>query len=341
MTSIELQILKIEGLESGTVCRVLLDNEELSQKNSHFLLPRHGIITLEFSKNKMYQGGVLFSSDNLCSSGYQYIPIYSPAIFIDNFPADIDPPRVLIIQVSSSLENSITSSRCETVLIEESAETNKNNRQDLLEKQNYGLKLDLDFYKHLALAEKSISQAKCEDLHTYIEASNFRNLMMMKNKDCVLKDLQNQRDKSFCFVGKANDGQEFINLLLKKIENDSNTISQLISSKNELLSKVYELEQENRDIKMNFIKQEIALKDAIMKEKITKKKHEALHGFEKNPENKASEQLRDKNSILKSKLQACQLENLTFKENCENTKKSYKVLKECLLGPDFNQEVLK
>ena len=34
MSSLELSILKVEGLEAGTFCRVLLDNEELLIKNS-------------------------------------------------------------------------------------------------------------------------------------------------------------------------------------------------------------------------------------------------------------------------------------------------------------------
>ena len=336
MSSLELSILKVEGLEAGTFCRVLLDNEELLIKNSHFSIPKQGILSFEFSKNKSFQGGVLFSSDLLATSSYQYIPIYNPSIYIDNFLNEIDAPRFLLIQTMPSLECSVISSRCESNMLEESFETAKMSRFKISEQKNENLKVDLDYFKKLALNEKNISQAKIEDLTMYIEANNFKNLMIQKNKEFVIKDLQTIKEKTNSELIDF-ETQGLFQILLKKIKEDSLLITELIKEKNELAVKVKELEFENKNIKMDSMKQEILLKGVMIKENSLRKENETKKLFEKLVQSKVSDSLKDQNSTLKNRLEEYQMETLNFKEKFENTEKSYKVLKECLLGPNYNQ----
>lgn len=332
MFSTELQILKVEGLDAGTVCKVMLDNVEVPMKNSQFRISRQGVVSLEFSKNKNYQGGVLFSSDLLLNTCYQYIPIYNPAVYIDNFPMDIEPPRVLVIQPgTTSLESSVVSSRCENFL-EESLETTKYNRCDFLERQNSGLKIDADYFKKVILNEKNIQQAKLEDLQTYLEVTNFKNLMTMKNKDFVIRDLQTAKENT---EKKKVETPEITNVLLGKIEKDAQKIGELLSEKNELQLKVKLLEQENNLMKSKYLQQEMVLKTISVKEKLLRKELECQKLFEKLTDGRVSERLMERNSLLQSRLEEYQQESQNFKEKFENTEQSYKVLKECLLGSDF------
>ena len=337
MLSIELQILKIEGFEQGTTCRVLIDNDEVFIKNSYFKITRHGIITLELIKDQYIQGGVLFSSNLLINASYQYIPIFSPAVYIDNFPLDIGPPRILLIQTSPNLDISPSSSRCETYPLEESLDNTKTNRSDALEKQNFGLKIDLDYLKKRILNEKNIQNAKLEDFQTFIETTNLKNSMIIKNKDFIIKDLQNQNAKIDNLYEKNIENQELFNILYKKIEDDSQIIGGLITTKNELLIKIKELEQENKNIKNNYLKQEMKLKMIELKENALRKEIDTKRVFEKLVEGRMSDKLLEKNFILKSKLEEYQQETLSFKEKYENTETSYKILKGCLLGNDFNE----
>ena len=144
MISIELQILKIEGLDPGTICKVFIDSEEIHVKNYQFSISKHGIVHLEFFKGRNDLGGVFFSSELLSQVAYSYVPIYSPAIYIDRIPNDIDPPRVLLIQTASSLETSMLSSKCETICFEESLESYKG-KDDSLDKSFYANKPELEY----------------------------------------------------------------------------------------------------------------------------------------------------------------------------------------------------
>jgi hypothetical protein len=144
MISIELQILKIEGLDPGTICKVFIDNEEVQVKNYQFSISKHGIVHLEFFKGRTDLGGVFFSSELLAQVAYSYVPIYTPAVFIDHIPSDIDPPRVLLIQTASSLETSMLSSKCETICFEESLESFKL-KDDSLDKSFYANRPELEY----------------------------------------------------------------------------------------------------------------------------------------------------------------------------------------------------
>ena len=177
MISIELQILKIEGLDPGTICKVFLDNEEIHVKNYQFSISKHGIVHLEFFKGRNDLGGVFFSSELLSQVAYSYVPIYSPAIFIDRIPNDIDPPRVLLIQTASSLETSMLSSKCETICFEESLESFKG-KDDSLDKSFYAYKPELEYTRKAEMkfeigenseGEKGDSIGKIEDKMEKIE----------------------------------------------------------------------------------------------------------------------------------------------------------------------------
>ena len=152
MISIELQILKIEGLDPGTICKVFIENEEIQVKNYQFSISKPGIIHLEFFKGRNDLGGVFFSSDLLSQVAYSYVPIYSPAIFIDKIPSDIDPPRVLLIQTASSLETSMLSSKCETICFEESLESFKG-KDDSIDRSFYASRPELEYTRK---AEKKV-----------------------------------------------------------------------------------------------------------------------------------------------------------------------------------------
>ncbi|OMJ66261.1 hypothetical protein SteCoe_36959 [Stentor coeruleus] len=294
MLPITIQVLKVEGIENGNTCKVMLNDEELAVKNNIFTLEKEGILSIEFFKSKHSLGGVIFSSHLLYGAICQYLPLYIPSIYIDNLPDDIDPPRVLFIQIEQNSDYASQNSRCETILF--------------------------------------------EDFNTVIEVNNFKNLMTNKNKDYVIKDLQFQREKiSSCVGSKGPDDSSAYDLLLSKINNDAFTISKLNTERNEFLVRIRELEQENIALKNENKKQELALKRMSIKENFVRKELETKKLFEKLTEGRITDQLRDKNIMLKSKLEAYQYETMNFKEKYENTEKSYKVLKECLLGNDINQ----
>ena len=172
---------------------------------------------------------------------------------------------------------------------------------------------------HYSANEKNIKQAKLEDLQTYIEANNFKNFMIVKNKDYIIKDLQNQRDKTSNLYEKNIENQDFVNVLYKKIENDSQKIEELVTTKNELIIKIRELEQENRNIKIDYLKQEMEMKKIISRENMMRKQTEIKRVFEKLAECKVSDKFFENNLTIKLKLQESQPELLMFKENTESS----------------------
>ena len=333
----ELQIAKIEGFDKDCNFRVMLDNEELLVKNLQFKIPRNGVISLEVSVNKIIQGGVLFSTDLLQTSSYQYIPLYYPAVYIDNFSLEIGPPRVLVTQPSVSLETSIVSSRCDTFCLEESIDSTKNSKNEIMDRQNNSLKTDIDYLRKVIVNEKNIHQAKIEDLQTYIEVVSTRNLMALKNKDTVIKDIQSQKEYTIITpLYKTNENQEALGILFRKIEQDAKNINELTCSKNELLMRIAELEQKNREIKSRYVKQKIQMKFIGLQESTLRKEIEAKNVFDKLAEGKISEKLLDKNNF-QCKLEEYQRVSLSLKEKCEYTEQYYKILKDCFLDKDFSQ----
>ncbi|OMJ66961.1 hypothetical protein SteCoe_36009 [Stentor coeruleus] len=294
MLPITIQLLKVEGLENGNTCKIMLNDEEISIKNNIFALEKEGILSIEFFKNKRSLGGVIFSSHLLYEAICQYLPLYTPSIYIDNLPSDIDPPRVLFIQIEQNCDCPLQNSRCETILF--------------------------------------------EDFNTVIEVNNFKNLMTNKNKDYVIKDLQFQKEKTSSFLeSKRPDESNTYDFLLSKINNDAFNISKLNTEKNEFLVRIRELEQENAALKNENKKQELMLKRISIKENFIRMELETKKLFEKLTEGRITDQLRDKNIVLKSKLETYQYETFNLKEKYEDTEKSYKVLKECFLGNDINQ----
>ena len=164
--------------------------------------------------------------------------------------------------------------------------------------------------------------------------------MTLKNKDTVIKDIQSQKENAIVAPNeKTIENQEIFSILFRKIEQDALNISQLTSTKNELLTRISELEQENMNMKTKYVKQEIEMKSIVLRENTLKKELEAKTVFEKLAEGRISGQLLEKNNLLQSKLDEYQQESLSFREKYENTEQSYKILKGCFLGTDFSQDL--
>jgi len=275
MLSIELQILKIEGLEPGTICKVFIDNEEVTVKNYQFSILKHGTVHLEFFKGRQDLGGVFFSSELLASVAYSYVPIYFPSIYIDTLPTDIDPPRVLLIQTASSLETSMLSSKCETICFEESLESFKISKDDSLDKSYYVNKPELEYTRK---AEAKLEQ--CVYLNSVEKIKENCGEVKKTEDDCtdvllnLIQGLENQRDLLLANSGSVS-GQGTNSILMDKIMQDAEQIGKLVKEKNQLYLKVKSLEIENRALKNKTLQQQLVIKEISCKEDLLRKEFES------------------------------------------------------------------
>lgn len=273
MLSIELQILKIEGLEPGTICKVFIDNEEVTVKNYQFSILKHGTVHLEFFKGRQDLGGVFFSSELLASVAYSYVPIYFPSIYIDTLPTDIDPPRVLLIQTASSLETSMLSSKCETICFEESLESFKVSKDDSLDRSYYANKPELEYTRK---AEAKLEQSV--NLNSLEKKKEIYEDVKKTEEDCtdvllnLIQGLENQRD---LLLTKSESGQGASSLLMDKIMQNATQISKLVKEKNQLFLKVKSLEKENRALKNKTLQQLLVIQEISSKENLLRKEFES------------------------------------------------------------------
>ena len=170
-------------------------------------------------------------------------------------------------------------------------------------------------------------------MQSFIETSSLINQAVLDNKNTVIQDLVSSETKH------ANENiansDETIAELLKKIQNDTETISNLISTRSQLLNKVKDLESQNRAISLQSIKQEIFLRSLSAKENFARKEYDNKKIFKKLNESRKYESLQQENLALKSRIEACKTETNEFKRKIEESEKTYKLLKDCLLGSEF------
>lgn len=275
MLSIELQILKIEGLEPGTICKVFIDNEEVAVKNYQFSIVKHGIVHLEFFKGRQDLGGVFFSSELLTSVAYSYVPIFFPSLYIDSLPSDIDPPRVLLIQTASSLETSMLSSKCETICFEESLESLKISKDDSIDKSFYSSRPELEYTRKaeakseqlLSLNSDEKEKKNCEGIKKTEESCID---VLLK----VIQRLENQRD-SLLKPNLKESEKEVNSKLMDKIMQDALQMNKLAKEKNQLFLKVKNLEKENRLLRNKNLQQQLMIQEISSKENLLRKEFES------------------------------------------------------------------
>lgn len=187
-----IQIVRTEGV-SNAVCLVTLDSDQINLCDNGHYLNHHGVLSLQFVVGSRLMAGVMFPSHLLQNNNCQYVPLFDPPLYIDNFPDEVEPPRVLISYAKLNADHNQGPMTERETQAEDSI--NLDNFEDnCTKKKIYDLEMELENARIDHQIEIGKVKRTMQDAIDELIAKQAKADIMYKNQQIVSLDIANQRN---------------------------------------------------------------------------------------------------------------------------------------------------